>query len=184
MPEASAAPAAPPKTARSLPEYLVLGLIAEAPTHGFALARLLDVDGPVGRIYRVPRPVVYRLIDRMTEAQLIRPHHTEPGSGPQRTILTLTPSGRRTLQRWLKRPVGHIRDIRTELLVKLALLERAGLDQGPLLAAQRDTIALIVAALAPQQKGASGFDETLATWRYQMAEATLRFVDELIRQAP
>jgi PadR family transcriptional regulator AphA len=181
MPADSAAPAAPAKPELSLPEYLILGLIAEKPTHGFALARLLDTDLPIGRIYRIPRPVIYRLIDRLTEAQLVRPDRTERGRGPERTLLTLTPTGRRTLQRWLNRAVRHIRDIRTELLAKLALLERSGADPGPLLIAQHEAIAPIVVALAQQHDAAHGFDKTLAAWRYQTAAATLRFVDNLIQ---
>jgi PadR family transcriptional regulator AphA len=184
MPAASTMPAPTPEAELSLAEYLILGLIAEAPTHGFALSRLLAADGPVGRIYRVPRPVIYRLIDRLTDAQLIRPHRVEHGRGPQRTLRTLTPGGRRVLRRWLNRPVRHIRDIRTELLAKLALLERAGCDPAPLLSAQREAITPIVAALAQQRDAANGFDKTLAAWRYQSADATLRFVDDLVRRSP
>ena len=39
-----------------------------------------------------------------------------------------TPAGRRVAKRWLDAPVQHLRDVRTELLVKLALRDRAGLD--------------------------------------------------------
>jgi PadR family transcriptional regulator AphA len=72
--------------------------------------------------------------------------------------------------------VRHIRDIRTVLLAELALLERRGQNPGPLLVAQRAVVGPIVDALARQEKAASGFDRTLAAWRYQTAEATLRFV--------
>jgi hypothetical protein len=41
---------------------------------------------------------------------------------------------------WLTRPVEHTRDVRSELLVKLALLDRAGKDPQPLLAAQREQL--------------------------------------------
>ena len=55
----------------SLAEYVILGLIADGPTHGFALARLVRPDGPVGRVYEMPRPVVYRALGRLMEAGLV-----------------------------------------------------------------------------------------------------------------
>jgi hypothetical protein len=45
----------PPSRAPTLAEWLILGLLAEEPTHGFALARTLNPGGPVGSVYeRVP----------------------------------------------------------------------------------------------------------------------------------
>lgn len=170
----------PAATVLSLPEHLVLGLIAEHPTHGFALAQLTGTDGPVGRVYRVPRPVVYRAVERLTAAGLVRAARVEPGSrGPQRTLLTVTAAGRRALKRWLSEPVPHVRNIRTEFMTKLALLERAGVRPESLVAAQRSVLLPVVAALAQQHRIADGFDRTLAAWRYQTADATLRFLDHL-----
>lgn len=57
--------------------------------------------------------------------------------GPPRVRLRATPEGRRAAQGWLRQPVAHARDIRSELLLKLALLTRAGASPGDLLRAQR-----------------------------------------------
>ena len=74
-------------------------------------------------------------------------------------------------------PAEHVRDVRTELLVKLALLERSGQDATPLLEAQRLVLQPIVAALAAQSEVARGFDKTVVLWRYETALAALRFVE-------
>ena len=58
--------------ALSLAEWVVLCLIREEPAHGFALARLLSADGAVGRIWRIPKPVVYRALQRLEELGLVR----------------------------------------------------------------------------------------------------------------
>jgi PadR family transcriptional regulator AphA len=164
----------------SLAEYLVLGLIAERPAHGFAVARVVARDGPIGRVYEIPRPVVYRSISRLVEAGLVQPRGVERGQGgPQRTVLRITPRGRRVLRAWLSQPVEHVRDLRTEFLAKLALLERVGADRGPLLADQRRVVAPIVAALAEQQQTVRNFDRTVLAWRYQAAQAAIRFLDDL-----
>lgn len=169
----------------SLAEYLVLGLVEEHPTHGFAVARLVAHDGPIGRVYEIPRPVVYRSLGRLTEAGLVQPQSVERGEGgPQRTVFRITPRGRRALRSWLSRPVEHVRDLRTEFLAKLALLERMDADPGSLLVAQRLVLEPIAAALAEQQQTVHGFDRTILAWRYQAAQAAIRFLDDLRELTP
>jgi PadR family transcriptional regulator AphA len=163
----------------SLAEHLILGLIAERPAHGFALARIVAPDGPVGRVYEIPRPVVYRSIGRLVDLRLVEPQAVEQGGGPQRTVVRSTPAGIVELQSWLARPVEHVRDLRTELMAKLALLDRAGADPAPLVAAQRMALLPIVAALTEQKGRAQGFDRTILTWRYHAARAAIRFLDDL-----
>src|SRR5262245_54564366 len=109
----------------SLAEWIVLALVDEGPTHGFAVAALTAEDGAVGRAWHVPRPIVYRSIDRLTDHELIRLEATVASErGPQRAVVAATPAGHRACGLWLARPVAHIRDIRSELLVKLGLLAR------------------------------------------------------------
>ena len=166
----------------SLVENLVLALIAEGPTHGFAISRVVGRGGQVGRVYEVSRPLVYRAVDRLVEADLARPVRVEAGDhGPPRTVVAATAAGRRRARDWMWAPVGHVRDIRTELLVKLALLERTGTDPGPLLDAQQRVLEPIASALARQCDGAEGFDKTVAAWRYETALAALRFVEDARR---
>jgi PadR family transcriptional regulator AphA len=157
---------------------VVLALIAEGPTHGFAIARVLGRDGEVGRVYDVPRPLVYRAVDRLIGGGLARPLRVEAGDqGPPRTVVTATPAGRRLVRKWMVRPAEHVRDVRTELLVKLALLQRSAQDTIPLLQAQQRALEPIVAALAGQRELAEGLDHTVALWRYETALAALRFVE-------
>jgi PadR family transcriptional regulator AphA len=163
-----------------LAEHVVLGLISERPAHGFAVARLVARDGPLGRVYEIPRPVVYRAIDRLVDRGLLAPRRVEQGhGGPQRTVYGVTPRGRRELRSWLGRPVEHVRDLRTEFLAKLALLERVNEDPGPLLVAQLRVLGHIVAALAEQQQTVRDFDRTILAWRYHAAEAAVRFVESI-----
>lgn len=159
----------------SLTEWIVLALVAEGPTHGFAVSRLTAPDGPVGTFWQVPRPRVYRALDRLVELSLVTPSGTEPGrGGPRRTLLAATPSGRAAARAWLMRPVAHIRDMRTAFLVKLALLDRAATDPAPLLAAQARRLEPIVAGLRERRERADGFEHLVASWRYETAEAALR----------
>lgn len=161
----------------SLPEWLVLALLSQQPAHGFAVAQVTAADGDLGRIWQVPKAVVYRSIGRLLEAELIAPEGTEPGLGPQRTVFAATQAGRDAAQLWLRTPVGHVRLIRSELLLKLALLDRAGHDPGGLLRAQREVLEPIAQAIEARRAGSEGFDAILLAWRRSTALAALDFLD-------
>jgi DNA-binding PadR family transcriptional regulator len=164
----------------SLPEWTVLTVLAQQPAHGFAVAQLTAPHAELGRVWTIPRPIIYRAIGRLADAGLITPQGTEPGQGPQRTIYAATPTGHDAASTWLSTPVHHIRDIRSHLLLKLALLHRTHTSPAPLLAAQRAILAPIAAGTtgtAPPPPGT--FDATLHAWRRTSATAALDFLDTI-----
>jgi DNA-binding PadR family transcriptional regulator len=167
----------------SLAEWLVLCLVCEEPRHGFAIVRLLDSTGSMGKIWRVPKQVVYRALQRLEQLGLVRSAELQPSTlGPAKLPVDVTRSGRTLAAGWLNLPAGHNRDVRSELLVKLALLDRAGRNPHDLLGAQRQQLGPVAAALEDKLANASGFDHTLLLWRYETLCATLRFLDaELAR---
>jgi DNA-binding PadR family transcriptional regulator len=176
---------APQPPALSLTEWLVLGLAGEGPTHGFAIARLLGQQGELGQVWRVPKPVIYRGLARLEQLGLVLTVGEQTTSlGPARSVVEATPDGRQASAAWLGTPVRHIRDVRSELMVKLALLDRSGADRRALLTAQREQLAPIAEALAERLGSASGFDRTLALWRYETVSAALRFLDAALLTTP
>jgi DNA-binding PadR family transcriptional regulator len=175
----------------SVPEWLVLAILSQQPRHGFAVAQLTAADGELGRVWQVPKAVIYRAIGRLLEVGLIEPEGTEPGLGPQRTVYAATPAGQRAAQRWLRTPVDHVRDIRSQLLLKLALLDRAGEDPADLLRMQRKVLEPIVRAMEAKNDAqrhaddaAGGFDAILIAWRKATALAALDFIDMITDNPP
>ncbi len=83
------------------------------------------------------------------------------------------------MRRWLATPVLHVRDVRSQLLMKLALLDRRGADPRTLLELQHALLAPIVAAIDEQPAG-DGFDATLHAWRRSAATSVLAFLDDLL----
>jgi DNA-binding PadR family transcriptional regulator len=168
----------------SLAEWLVLCLITEAPSHGFAIARTLSEEGELGKIWRVPKPVIYRALQRLETAGLVETVELQPSSeGPVRSLVDATRAGREAATAWLAKPARHNREIRSELLVKLALLDRAGADPAPLLAAQRAQLDPVAEALQLSLTRTSGFDRMIILWRRETVAATLRFLDDALREA-
>jgi PadR family transcriptional regulator AphA len=161
----------------SLPEWLVLTLLSQQPMHGFALAQLTAPDGELGRVWQIPKAVIYRAIGRLETAGLVAPRGMQPGLGPQRTVYAATPRGEQAARDWLLTPVRHVRDIRSHLLLKLALLDRVGEDPASLLRGQREVLEPLVRAIEARHAQRDGFDATLLAWRQATARAALEFLD-------
>jgi DNA-binding PadR family transcriptional regulator len=169
----------------SAAEWVVLCLVSEKPTHSFAVASLLAKDGRLGQVWHVQKAVVYRAAERLVQLGLIMAASKQPSTlGPARSQLTATPKGDEAARDWLRQPVTHPRDVRSELLVKLALLGRVNSDPRDLLQRQRVQLAPIADALAAEVCAATGFDHTLALWRHESVSATLRFLDALLAAEP
>jgi molybdate transport system regulatory protein len=76
----------------------------------------------------------------------------------------------------LDTPIEHLREVRTELLVKLALRRRAGLDSAELLAAQLARFEPAIAVLTSTRD-----DEDLVdVWRRESARAVRRFLEQAL----
>jgi DNA-binding PadR family transcriptional regulator len=166
----------------SLPEWTVLAVLSERAAHGFAIAQLTAPGGALGQIWHIPKPIVYRAMSRLQECGLVTPGAVESGRGPQRTIYTVTPQGREATAQWLDTPVEHVRDVRSHLLLKLALLDRAGADPTGLLRRQKAILAPIAGAITAERAQRAGFDATLLAWRRATASATLGFLEEVTKQ--
>lgn len=181
MSDASWKPVGVPVPAElSLAEWIVLTLIDESPRHGFAVAGLTSEHGEIGAVWTIGRPVVYRAANRLVELGLVEVAATESGNrGPRRSVLTVSPEGRDAVRDWLARPVSHVRDVRSELLVKLALLDRRGHDHRPLVRVQHAQLAPLAANVQTRVDEATGFARVLASWRAENFRATLRFLDDL-----
>ena len=118
----------------------MLCLVREEPTYGLVLVGLLSRDGSMGQVWSVPKAQVYRALPRLEALGLIQTVGEQRTSqGPVRSLYQATPAGRAAALAWLSTPVEHARDIRSELMVKLALLDRSGIDSRDLLQAQLAT---------------------------------------------
>jgi DNA-binding PadR family transcriptional regulator len=166
---------------QSLNEWAVLGLLAEGETHGFAVSREFAVSGSLGRIWTIPRPLVYRAIAMLVARGLVVETGTAPGAAaPTKRLVSVTPAGRSAVREWLGKPVAHVRDARSELLVKLLLMDRAGIDATPFLRAQAAILEPMLASLRSQLERNDGFDATIVRWRIYSTEALAHFLDDLL----
>jgi molybdopterin-binding protein len=162
----------------SLGEYVCLALVDEGVNHGWAIGTLLAPDGELGRIWSLSRPLTYRAIEQLGHKGLLRRAGQAGGQGRERTVLKASAEGRRAVRRWLDEPVAHLRNVRTELLLKLVLRRRRGLTLKPLLEAQRRAFADHLDALTVTGPAADVVD----LWRRESARAVRRFLDAALAQ--
>lgn len=166
----------PRRDSLSLNEWAVLACLVERDRHGYDIASELAPAADLGGVWRVPRPVVYRALDRLVALGLAAPCHAEPGDGgPPRQVFASSEAGRERLGEWLVQPVDHLRDVRSALLLKLTVGRRLAVDTRPLVAAQRRHFERSLAALtAPPVT-----DDAVALWRHHSAAAVQAFLDDL-----
>lgn len=149
-----------------------LALVDEGPTHGWAISGLLAPAGEIGRIWSLSRPLTYRALDQLLADGLIEKVGTAPGGGRSRTLLACSDEGRSVSRRWLDRPVELPRDVRTELLLKFALRQRAALDIASLAVAQREQFAPMMASI-----GSDEDVDFVGRWRREHLLAIDRFLE-------
>ncbi len=163
----------------SLGERVCLALIDEGLKHGWAIGTELAPDGELGRVWTLTRPLTYRSIELLTAKDLVRRAERTSGQGRERVMVSCTPAGRRLAQAWLDAPVEHLREVRTELLLKLVLRRRRGLGLETLIDAQQQKFGEHFEALTTAGPGA----DVVELWRRESARAIRRFLDAALAQS-
>ena len=157
-----------------LGEWACLACIAERPAHGFAVATCLAPTGELGRVVALSRPLTYRAIERLAAQSMIEVVGDERGrNGLTRTVYGATAIGRAALGDWLGEPVDDVPTAWVELLLKVVVHRRVGVDVDPFLVRQR----VVLNALVTDLDGA-GVD-AVDVWHDESVHAALRFLDRL-----
>lgn len=158
-----------------LGEWACLGVLYAGPSHGFAIAGELKPDGELGRIWSMSRALTYRALEQLSAAGLIHTVGQEPGiAGGNRTVLAITRSGQNRFRHWVTTPVEHLRDLRSELLLKIVLAKRCGIDIAEMLEQQRHRVAAAAAAFDHNT------GDVVDLWRTEFAYGALAFLDRVI----
>ncbi len=165
-----------------LGEWACLGILYPEPTHGFAIAARLKPTGDIGRVWSLSRALTYRSLDQLTTRGFIHAVGEEPGiAGGNRTILAATRSGRAQLRKWLDTPVAHLRDLRSELLLKLIIADLCSIAVDDMLDRQHARIVELADAMIVEDH-VDAPDDVVDLWRQESSQAALRFLDRLPRR--
>ena len=92
-----------PASGITVPDLVVLSLLAERPMHGYEVVAELE-RRQVGDWAAVSRPQVYYSLDKLLRLGLLRPaSDAEPSGGPERRVFATSAAGRRALADALER---------------------------------------------------------------------------------
>ena len=157
-----------------------LALVRCGLQHGYPIAQEFSEEGSVGVVLTATRPVVYRELALLETQGMLAAKADRGVRGQAKKTLKLTAAGNKALDAWLAEPVHHIRDMRTEFLVKVMMRQKLHMPIATFVAAQRDALANVTHTL-----GRNDDDSLVSMWRREQARAVVRFLDELEgRQAP
>ena len=109
-------------------EYILLGLLREAPRHGYALFQALSRDPALSRIWHVKRSKVYYLLDSLADRDLISFQVEHHAHQPDRKVFQVTDEGKEEFLSWMMSPVASGRHVRIGFLSRLHFALREGKD--------------------------------------------------------
>ncbi len=161
-----------------LARNVVLALVVHTPRHGWAIHEQLSPTGDIGHAWTLSRQLVYRAIDTLVEDGLVKRAVPKDGGGGDKVIISPTAAGKRLTMQWLNSPVTHLRDVRTELVLKVMLREKMELPLSSFLKGQHAIFDPLIASI---NKDASGSPVNL--WRKESANAVKRYLSRLERNA-
>src|SRR5689334_7625665 len=85
------------QTRLTIPDLVILSLLAERPMHGYEVNATLE-DRKIRDWAPVSRPQIYYSLDKLTKLKLIRVRSQDSGSaGPERRVMETTAQGRERL---------------------------------------------------------------------------------------
>jgi DNA-binding PadR family transcriptional regulator len=162
----------------SVLDQIVLAIIGEKPRHGFAVSKELETDPSLSAVIRARRPLVYRSINSLVNAKLIREIKTEPGDqGSPRVVYATTASGKSITTTWLNATVDHPRDARIELLAKFVLRNRRAMNSKQLATRQRRLFERQASSLQIAANSATDDVRLVALWRVETIKAMIRLLE-------
>jgi DNA-binding PadR family transcriptional regulator len=106
------------KTYLTAAEYAILGLVRQRPTYGYELQRQLTGGKGLARVCPVEPAMVYAILKSLSGLELID-GEWDRSAYPPRAVYVATSEGDATFERWLRQPVGRMREVRHEFMVKL-----------------------------------------------------------------
>jgi DNA-binding PadR family transcriptional regulator len=103
------------------PEMALLGLLYEAPGHGYDLHRKVVTD--LGQVWHLSQSQAYSILKRLEAQGDISAEEIFQEKLPARQLLHMTPEGRKRFLEWLDTPSGgSTRAIRMEFVTRLYFL--------------------------------------------------------------
>ena len=161
-------------------EAALLGLLRKGPMSGYDLRK--DVERSVGYFWSPAKTQIYTTLPKLVEAGLATQERVTQETRPDKTIYSITDSGREALREWVEKAPLDASQGRNLILLKLYF--GSGADPEALLRQLRerreDARQLLEELRELDEAGAgeSPFEAITRRWGFLYAEALLRWLEE------
>lgn len=109
-------------------EYILLGLVAQGPVHGYDLHKQLATLDGLSAIWHVKQSQLYALLDKLEVMGFLQSVSTPGVASALRKQYHLTENGRQAFDTWLVSPVQHGREMRQGFLARLYFARISGVS--------------------------------------------------------
>jgi len=155
--------------------HAILGLLQQAPSHGYDLKRLVD------RYFAPDHPVafaqIYSTLGRLETRGRVRLEAIERAEGPDRRLYAITDDGLTELERWLTVPLDPEPHLQAALFTKVVLAILSGRPVTPIVDAERHAHLERMRELTEIRRGSALPIALLADYALFHLEADLRWLD-------
>jgi len=136
------------------PDYVLLGLLAVRPAHGYHLLEVFRQPEALGEVWDLSTSQLYAVLKRLESKGWIRGQTLTSGEAPPRTEYQLTPEGQAQLELWLHqpKPSASIRRVRVEFLSRLYVARILNLPTTGIVQAQKRACQQAQQALSEEKK--------------------------------
>ncbi|MEA2008065.1 MAG: PadR family transcriptional regulator [Chloroflexota bacterium] len=107
-------------------EYILLGLLHQAPSHGYGLYEKIKGDESLSQIWQIKRSKLYYLLEKLESQKLIQSTRISGENRPARKEYHLTEKGTNAFLSWIETPVKKARYVRLVFLARLYFSLRIG----------------------------------------------------------
>ena len=159
------------------PQWVLLGLLARKPMHGYELHQLFTAPSQLERVWHLGMSQMYKLLKELEDLGYVEVSVEEQESRPDKKVYHVTPSGREAFLKWLQTPVSGIRLIRIEFLGKLFLAEALGPEMiERVVDVQLEACQGLLADLQ-DEISAEGFEDLVLRFRTGQIEAAIDWLE-------
>lgn len=120
------------------PDFVVMGLLAVRPCHGYELINCFAAPDQLGRVWHMSTSQIYAVLKRLERQCWIAGEQHTSETAPPRTAYRLTDEGRDQFERWLhdSEPSASVRRVRVEFLSRLFIARALNLPTHAIVRAQ------------------------------------------------
>jgi DNA-binding PadR family transcriptional regulator len=162
------------------PDYVLLGLLAAQPCHGYQLLDIFRRPDQLGRVWHLGSSQLYAVLKRLEQKAWITGQEVTVADAPPRTEYNLTALGQQQLEQWLYEPApsASIRRVRVEFLSRLYVARLLNIPTAQIVSAQKKACREHKGFLVEQQaKSTPGVGLLALEFVIYQLEAILRWID-------